>query len=418
MNLMESYKGRLAIAESYYAQKNSGQKLSNTKKMLTAQCLSNVANFMNESFISSTSATQRADMGQFKKFCLDITTLTVPNLVINDMFMVKPMSSFSGYVTYLNFSAGIAKGTVKEGDVFSNPFTLGTMSEGRIDYSGVTGGKIVETIVGSATAYEAVEGTIEKQKADGTWEHVTAVAAGDKVRYIAKADIPAGEAGKTADLPTLNGKMEGIALTAKARRLAINYSQFAAYQAKQDYGLDFESVIAQQAQAELSYEVDSEAVYLVKNAFNGTAIEWEDQVASTGAYISYSQKAESFARTIEEAKNVIYKKTGRFMPTWILISPEVMPVLTFVPGFVPAANAAPNGPYVAGTVSGMKVIVSPALADPAEENAEGVCYLGVLGADGLTCTGVYAPYLPMVPTQLLGFADGTMSQGLINATAY
>lgn len=70
MNLMESYKGRLAVAESYYAQKNNGQKLSNTKKMITAQCLANVANFMNESFVSSTSATQRADMGQFKKLNL------------------------------------------------------------------------------------------------------------------------------------------------------------------------------------------------------------------------------------------------------------------------------------------------------------------------------------------------------------
>ena len=140
-------------------------------------------------------------------------------------------------------------------------------------------------------------------------------------------------------------------------------------------------------------EIDSEAVYLVKNAFNGTALEWEDEVASTGSYISYSQKAESFARTIEEAKNVIYKRTNKFMPSWMLVSPEIMPILTFVPGFVPANNVAINGPYLAGTVSGMKVIVSPALADPTETNAEGVCYLGVLGADGLTCTGVYAPYL-------------------------
>jgi hypothetical protein len=91
-------------------------------------------------------------------------------------------------------------------------------------------------------------------------------------------------------------------------------------------------------------EIDSEAVYLVKNAFNGTALEWEDEVASTGSYISYSQKAESFARTIEEAKNVIYKRTNKFMPSWMLVSPEIMPILTFVPGFVPANNVAINGP--------------------------------------------------------------------------
>lgn len=57
--------------------------------------------------------------------------------------------------------------------------------------------------------------------------------------------------------------------------------------------MDFESTIAQQAQAELSYEIDSEAVYLVKNAFKGTAITWDDEVKSTGSYISYSQKAKN-----------------------------------------------------------------------------------------------------------------------------
>jgi len=62
----------------------------------------------------------------------------------------------------------------------------------------------------------------------------------------------------------------------------------------------------------------------------------------------------------------------------------MMTILPFVPGFVHANNAIANGPYVAGNVAGMKVIVSPALGNK-------VCYLGVLGADGKTAVGVYAP---------------------------
>ena len=31
-NLLESYKGRLAVSESYYAKSHSGEKLSNGKK--------------------------------------------------------------------------------------------------------------------------------------------------------------------------------------------------------------------------------------------------------------------------------------------------------------------------------------------------------------------------------------------------
>lgn len=66
MNLMESYKGRLSVCEKYYAQKNDGAKLDNTKKMITAQCLDNVAKFLNEGFANSV-GTQRSDLGLYKK---------------------------------------------------------------------------------------------------------------------------------------------------------------------------------------------------------------------------------------------------------------------------------------------------------------------------------------------------------------
>ena len=56
-------------------------------------------------------------------------------------------------------------------------------------------------------------------------------------------------------------------------------------------------------------------------------------------------------------------------------------------------------------VSGAKVrSVSPSI----DENR---FFFGVNGSDLQTSAGVYAPYMAIVPTQLLGFADGTMSQG-------
>lgn len=39
---MESYKNRLAIAEKYFTQQ-TGDKLSNQRKMVTAMCLDNTA---------------------------------------------------------------------------------------------------------------------------------------------------------------------------------------------------------------------------------------------------------------------------------------------------------------------------------------------------------------------------------------
>lgn len=60
------------------------------------------------------------------------------------------------------------------------------------------------------------------------------------------------------DLPILNVEMKGISLQATARRIAIYYSQMAAYQAKQDYGFDMGEELAAKAVGQLSYEIDTE----------------------------------------------------------------------------------------------------------------------------------------------------------------
>ena len=181
------------------------------------------------------------------------------------------------------------------------------------------------------------------------------------------------------------------------------------FQAKQDYGIDFEATINKQAQSELQYQIDGEAIYMIQNAWDeadaarGTSelVTWVDANPDT---ISYSMRAEGFARAIEDAKMKVFVRTQKLTPTWMLVSPDIMPVLTFVPGFKGNSNAIAAGAYIAGDINGLKVICSPAVA-------YGSAYLGVLGSDGITATGVFAPYMPLVPTQLLGFADGTMTQG-------
>lgn len=182
--------------------------------------------------------------------------------------------------------------------------------------------------------------------------------------------------------------MKGISLQARARRIAIKYSQFAAFQSKNDYGIDLESTLAQQAQSELEFEIDGEAIYLIKNACEASKkIEWVDKNVDT---LAYSLRAESFARAIEQAKTLVYRATNKFMPTYMIISPEVMPILAFVPGFQAANNSVANGAYFAGNVNGLKVFVSPALTADSDDIV-GECYLGVLGADGVTATGIFAP---------------------------
>lgn len=88
----------------------------------------------------------------------------------------------------------------------------------------------------------------------------------------------------------------------------------------------------------------------------------------------------------------------------MLCASNVLPVLSFIKGFTAAPAGSINGPYFAGTLGSIKVYVTPNIA-------AGKFVLGVNGEDMMSSVAVYAPYMTIVPTQLLGYADGGMSQG-------
>ena len=61
-NLLESYKNRLAVADALYARNHNGAKMDNYKKLLIANAMENVNNFLTEAFENS-AGTQRAAIG-------------------------------------------------------------------------------------------------------------------------------------------------------------------------------------------------------------------------------------------------------------------------------------------------------------------------------------------------------------------
>ena len=50
------------------------------KKMTVAKCLDNVSRFLNESLDMAGAATQRAAMADYKRFCMALTNVGIPNL--------------------------------------------------------------------------------------------------------------------------------------------------------------------------------------------------------------------------------------------------------------------------------------------------------------------------------------------------
>lgn len=184
-------------------------------------------------------------------------------MIVNDLFMVVPMSSFTGYLTYMEYALGTEKGGVggqADADPLKNaiasyrgadhagaytdpwnartitnsPFEgLGTMTEDRARY---TGAAVVETLGSDAKAswtpvlkawdMNALDSEGKPTELTVTAGQIVGGTAGHKVKYIYDNEYIPQE-----KLPTLVGHMKGITLEARARRIAVYYSQIAAFQA-------------------------------------------------------------------------------------------------------------------------------------------------------------------------------------------
>lgn len=417
-NLLEAYKDRLAVADRVYAKQHLGESMSNQKKLATAKCLENINNYMNEAFNNSV-GTQRSDMGMYKKFTMNLTNVALPNLIAYDLVIVQPMSSMSGYITYVEYTAGSNKGETAQGDVFNSPFGLGKVDPNytadrvvettkAVQESSKVVAQLAWTPVMVDDAGKLVQGKILKGVTevteytvtkDGKIEFTSGVSADDEIKVAYVYDnvvIPQN------DLPIVNAQIKNIPLIAKARRVAVYYSQIAAFQAKTDYGFNLADELAEKAVGQLSYEIDTEVTnLLIDNADADDSLVWSKTLP---VGVSKTEHYEGFTEIVEIARQKVYDRTRRFAPNYMLIASNILPILTFIKGFSAAPAGKINGPYFAGTLNGLKVFVTPNI----EPNK---FVIGVNGDDMMSSAAVYAPYMPIVPTQLLGYADGAMSQG-------
>ena len=95
--------------------------------------LDNTNRFIN-SRLEESVATSHADLGAWKKFCLNLTNIAVPSLIANDLVIVHPMTSISGSVAYLEYVATTDKNGMS-GKVLNGAFGLGQMDDNRAAYT-------------------------------------------------------------------------------------------------------------------------------------------------------------------------------------------------------------------------------------------------------------------------------------------
>ena len=149
-------------------------------------------------------------------------------------------------------------------------------------------------------------------------------------------------------------------------------------------------------------EIDTEIVDMLYQA----AEEDEKLVWSKTLPVGVSkfEHYNGFLEVLEAARSIIYKRTQKFHPNYMVIAADVLPVLRFVNGYTAVRSAKMNGPYKVGELDGMSIYVSPKVED-------GHFFFGLNGSDMMSSAGVYAPYMAIVPTQLLGTPDGGLAQG-------
>ena len=416
-NLLETYSRQLKVAEAYVAKNFEGKTMSSNTALTTAVLLDNTNRWITESLNNTIGAVNRNDLGDWKKFCLNLTNIAVPSLIANDLVIVHPMTSYSGSIAYLEYVSLTNKGGIKAGDMFNSVFGHGEMNDARQNF---TSQVIIETIgadkklsfeevVAGGLTYIGEDNNAVKTatyKVNGEYVDEYTPVEGDKVAYVAKqfqmASVPANE------IPAIGPRMKHIPLVAEPRRIAVRYDQITAFQAKTDYGFSLDKQIAEQACGELAYEIDTEIVAMLRDgAIEGTsdeefaALTWSKTLP---AGVSKFEHYNGFLEVVEMAKAIIYNRTKKFHPNYMVIASDVLPVLRFINGFTAVKNVKMNGPYKVGELDGMNVYVSPLLAD-------GNFFLGLNGNDMMSSAGVYAPYMAIVPTQLLGTPDGGMAQG-------
>ena len=342
-------------------------------------------------------------------------------MIAFDLVAVSPMSSMYGNVAYIEYVKGTTKGESTRGDLTNSVYELGDVD---VNYTGNAVVQPVESFTSGTTAVAFKQGAagvklldangVQVDDADGAHPATVAADTGVVTQTSFKTGKSASDVKAMAytydniiipqeELPTLKAELKNIGLEAHARRIAVFYSQMAAFQAKTDYGFDLADGLAEQAVGQLAYEIDTEIVAMLHDAAQTDAtIASFSKTQPVG--VSLADHYAAFAAKLEEYKMSLYNVTKKFTPNFMVCAPDVMPIVQFVPGFQAAALGEVNGPYFAGTLNGLKVFVTPNIA-------AGEFFLGVNQGAMQAAAGVYAPYMPVVPTQLLGFADGGMSQG-------
>lgn len=411
---MQRHEKRIRIAENISRKNNRGP-LTLEKKSALATCLENT-----RKICESTNASNLPS----KTFFLDMVASVIPNTIAGDIVSVQAMDSKAGMISYLRFVYGTDKGQVKKGQMFNNSLYHG-VSDPNYSARIVDNEPLVTGV--SLSSVPVLEGTISVTDGNGADVEVTVA---DGVATLANGttiDLATGAVDGTAitlddqyvisyeynnedapvDVPEINLELAQIPIYAKSRKLAAYWGFDAAYDLKQQYGEDVTSLMAAQAAGEIAYEIDTEiCLDLYKQA--GLEMEAWSKTAPIG--VTLVDHYDSFWAKLTEGAKRVFGATQRFTPNFIICGINVAAVIEVMRNFSAASASNAVGPHLIGTLGGKyKVYVVPQM------DADSYV-MGYKGGNFLETGYVYAPYMPVLSTQIITLANFEGQQGY--ATSY
>lgn len=415
MNLQRHAK-RIAVAES--VQKKLGKTMGLEKRTALATVLENtrkICEATNSSNIPS------------KTFFMDMLTAVVPNLIASDIVSTQAMDAKAGMISYLRFIYGSDKGRTAAGTMFNNSLYTGrsdpnyssreiveevVVDSVNFEYYPVLPGTVTVTIP-NGTRYvddgngnlinpltNATVGTINY--ATGAFGCATATEGTSATYEYNNEQVP------DLKVPEISMSLAQIPVFAKSRKLAAYWGFDAAYDLKQQYGEDITQVMATQAAGEIAHEIDTEIVNdLVKLAAAGPELTW-NKVQPIG--VNVIDHYDSFYVRLTEGAKIINQATMRVQPNFIVCGSNVAAVIEVMRQFDGTGASDAAGPHFIGTLGGRYKVYMVPLMD------ENTFVMGYKGTNFLETGYVYAPYMPVLSTDILMPADFNGQQGY--ATSY
>ena len=380
-------------------------------------------------------ATQPADVQNFKKQALALVSAVIPNLIAEELVTVQPLQLKIGQVFFLKYMYGTNKGKVKAGEVafdrYGRPTNEinysseivegeefatgdgakvnfeGNLSFIRVRHINAINGIAVECDAEGKITGAGVSGTVDLETGKLNIKFNTAPGDGEVIEVDYEYDL---ESVLPNTIPEVQLQLSETTLKARPRKLKTLYSFDAGQDLMRQQGVDIDESLLEAAVNSIRAEIDAEIIndLWVQAGLTST---WNN-AWNKDSGLSKREYNMTFVDEITAAGNAMFEVTRRCQPNFLVVGRLAADALDSIgaPRFQGVANAGGTGAFFAGVLDGrIRVYKNPYF----QANQYLLGYRG----DTLIDAGyVYAPYIPIMTTNLLMAEDFVGRRGY--ATSY